>query len=102
MNKIEKEIIEQAVKSFDKLPDAVRVINEVLNEEIFLPNTPFPVAVNMPYWDTISECNGWRLQQNEFTRHCRLVDPDNVRRAWGTKNAMIKALKEINDRISTL
>ncbi|MDE7354429.1 MAG: hypothetical protein K2O06_15465 [Acetatifactor sp.] len=102
MKKFELEIIDQAVKALGNLPDAIRIMNEVLDEEIFLPNTPFPVAVNMFYWDTIRECNGWRLQQNEFTRHCRLVDSENIRRAWGTKNAMVKALWDINNRISTL
>ena len=72
MKKFELEIIDQAVKALGNLPDTIR------------------------------ECNGWRLQQNEFTRHCRLVDPENIRRAWGTKNAMVKALRDINNRISTL
>ena len=46
------------------LPDAIRIMNEVLDEEIFLPNTPFPVDVNMFYWDTIRECNGVYSKMN--------------------------------------
>ena len=102
MKNDEQKIIEQALEALGNLPGAIDIVNEILNKVIFLPNVPFQVAVDMPYWDTINECNGWRLQQNEFTRHCRLVDPNNIRRAWGTKNAMIKALSDINNRISKL
>ena len=81
------------------VPTAIKAINEVLQDEISLPNIPFPV-VQWGMWDTISECGGWRLEQNVVTKHCRIVDPEGVRRAWGTKNGMIKALEEVNNRFS--
>ena len=76
-------------------PEKIEEINKILEQEIILPNTPFPVVKKFFLWDTICECKGWCLQQNEFTRHCRIVDPNGIRRAWGTKKGMIKALKAI-------
>ncbi|MCI9186449.1 MAG: hypothetical protein HFF34_02925 [Oscillospiraceae bacterium] len=60
-----------------------------------LPNIPMPTMGGEVFWDTLAEYKGWKLQQNEFTKHCRILDADNVRRAWGTKNGMIKALDSI-------
>ena len=75
------------------VPGAVEKISEVLEQEISLPNIPFPTMGGKVFWDTLAQYNGWRLQQNEITKHCRILDPNDVRRAWGTKNGMIKALK---------
>ena len=77
---------------------AVKTVNEGLQEEIALPNTPRKVT-DWFVWNTIKECNGWRIQQNTFTRHCRLVDPDDWRRAWGTKNGMMAVWKELEDKM---
>lgn len=71
-------------------------LNELLkNEEISLPNIPTPTLGGEVFWNTLAEYNGWRLQQNMITQHCRIIDQDNVRRAWGTKNGMIKALETV-------
>jgi hypothetical protein len=68
---------------------------QLLDMEISLPNIPMPTMGGEVFWDTLAEYKGWKLQQNEFTKHCRILDADNVRRAWGTKNGMIKALDSI-------
>lgn len=47
------------------------------------------------FWITIAEDFGWRLQQNKLTGHCRILDPQNIRKAWGSKKAMNKALKSL-------
>ncbi len=79
-------------------PIMLRELLALLDAEISLPNIPFPTMGGQVFWDTLAEYKGWRLQQNEITKHCRILDANNVRRAWGTKNGMIKAL----DTIKTL
>ena len=36
-------------------------------------------------WTDFVQCRGWRIQQNALTHHFRLIDPRNVRQAWGTR-----------------
>ena len=40
------------------------------------------------YWQ-----QGWRIQQNVLTGHWRLLDPQNVRHAWGNRTACEQALR---------
>ena len=44
------------------------------------------------FWNTLTEVNGWKLQQNMITHHARILNNSNVRIAWGTINGMEKAL----------
>ena len=81
-------------------PTLIRQLNEILDSEISLPNAPLPTMGGQVMWDTLAEANGWRLQQNELTKHCRILDPDDVRRAWGTKKGMMKALETLQNSIS--
>lgn len=76
--------------------DIASSLNRLMNEKILLPNIPLKVWITEGKgWETLYECDGWRLQQQQFTRHCRILDPENVRRAWGTKNGMKRALQEL-------
>ena len=80
-------------------PTLIKKVNEVLDSEVSLPNIPLPTMGGQMVWDTLAEANGWRLQQNELTKHCRILDPDDVRRAWGTKKGMMKALETLQNSI---
>ena len=80
-------------------PTLIRQLNEILDSEISLPNIPTPTMGGQMVWDTLAEANGWRLQQNELTKHCRILDPDDVRRAWGTRKGMEKALETLQNSI---
>ncbi len=53
-----------------------------------MPNIPMPTMGGTVFWDNIQECNGWRLQRNTFTGHYRILDPNDVRRAWGNGDAL--------------
>ncbi len=39
----------------------------------------------MQFWTDVCHVGGWRIQQNSETEHCRLLNPSNVRYAWGEK-----------------
>lgn len=36
------------------------------------------------FWTDLEICQGWRIQRNAVTGHCRLLDAHDVRQAWGT------------------
>lgn len=80
-------------------PTLIRQLNEILDAEVSLPNLPLPTMGGQVVWDTLAEANGWRLQQNELTKHCRILDPNDVRRAWGTRNGMMKALETLGNSV---
>ena len=52
-----------------------------------LPNLRLPTIGGKQFWTDHRWQNGWRIQQNAMTGHWRLLDPGNVRFAWGTRAA---------------
>lgn len=47
------------------------------------------------FWTDTRHFDGWRIQKNHATGHCRLIDPSNVRHAWGNKVHCEQKLNEI-------
>ena len=47
------------------------------------------------FWENIANVNGWRLQKNRIFGNCRILDPNDVRKAWGGEKAMLNAFKKI-------
>ncbi len=60
-----------------------------------MPNIKTGTKGGEVFWSTLASHGGWRIQQNLFTRHCRLLDPFNNRIAWGSESAMMSALKQV-------
>ena len=60
-----------------------------------MPNIPFPTMGGLVFWNNIAECKGYRLQQNMLTQHARILDPDDVRIAWGTISGMTRAMERM-------
>jgi len=52
-----------------------------------LPNLAAPTWGGTQFWTDEMVCRGWRIQRNALTGHCRLLDDDNYRRAWGSYDA---------------
>lgn len=67
----------------------------ILDAELSLPNIPMKTMGGEVFWNTIAECNGWKLQQNMIFHNARILDSENVRRAWGTINGMDKAMSRM-------
>jgi hypothetical protein len=57
-------------------------------------NLPLPTFGGAQLWADLRWRAGWRLQENVATGHCRLLDPANVRRAWGSRAACLAILDE--------
>ena len=60
-----------------------------------MPNIELPTLGGHFFWNDLAEVKGWRLQQNIFTGHCRVLDPDDVRRAWGGEEAIMNFFRDI-------
>ena len=51
------------------------------------PNLAIPTPGGLQFWADVFWFAGWRIQENAYTGHCRLLDANNVRRAWGSREA---------------
>ena len=59
-----------------------------------LLNLRLPTLGGKQFWTDHLWRNGWRIQQNAVTTHWRLLDPSNVRFAWGSRTACESVLAE--------
>lgn len=50
-------------------------------------NLAIPTPGGLQFWADVFWFAGWRIQENVYTGHYRLLDPGNVRRAWGSREA---------------
>jgi len=48
-------------------------------------NFPLPTLGGKQIWADIFIRGNWRIQRNVLSGHCRLLDRNNIRRAWGTQ-----------------
>lgn len=69
-----------------------KLLDEFLGE---MPNVKMKTMGGTIFWKDIAECNGFKLQENLVVGHCRLLDQNNSRIAWGGKSAMETALCKI-------
>lgn len=54
----------------------------LLSELRDMPNINFPTMGGEIWWNDLANYNGWRIQQNTIFKICRILDLNNVRRAW--------------------
>lgn len=57
------------------------------NQATTWPNIAFPTLGGRQVWADRYLHNGWRIQENVFTGHARLLDPRDIRRCWGPYEA---------------
>jgi hypothetical protein len=58
-----------------------------------LPNLALRTLGGAQLWADVAWSDGWRIQRHAWTGHHRLLDPSNVRRAWGSEAACRSALE---------
>lgn len=58
-------------------------------------NWKLPTLGGKQVWTDHRWWYDWRLQHNLLTDHWRVVDPDNVRHAWGTREACLNHLEKV-------
>ena len=59
------------------------------------PNVPMKTLGGRQFWADVACFHDWRIQQNVFTKHCRLLDGFDVRQAWGTLEQCQAKLAEV-------
>ena len=60
-----------------------------------MPNINFPTMGGKVFWNDLASYEGWRIQQNTVFKNCRILDPNDVRRAWGGMAAMEKIFEKL-------
>ena len=58
-------------------------------------NVPTKTLGGREFWGDVAHFHEWRIQQNVVTKHYRLIDGSDTRRAWGTREQCQAALDEI-------
>lgn len=65
------------------------------------PNLPLPTLGGLQFWTDRRIRSGWRVQRHTLLGHHRLLDPRDVRRAWGTRETCLHALEQHAPPIDT-
>ena len=47
------------------------------------------------FWTDVRHAGGWRIQHNAMTKHFRLIDPNDVRHAWGNRTHCEMTLEKL-------
>ena len=87
-------LITRTLMKFAEDPQAIGRFLDHLNSP--MPNIKARTMGGEFFWNTIAEFDGWRMQENQVFGNCRIIDPDNVRKAWGGKNAILNAFEKID------
>lgn len=74
---------------------AAIALNPDIISKFSMPNVNFPTMGGILFWNDIANVNGWRMQQKTITQHIRILDPQDVRRAWGGMEAMERIFERI-------
>ena len=51
------------------------------------------------WWKVLDECSGWKLERNIVTGHCRILDPQKTRRAWGGEKELRASFGKIRSQV---
>jgi len=85
------------VRFTGSLENCEKKLVDLLKEKYGTGNLNLPLATlgGKQFWGDSFFFHGWRIQQNVYTNHCRLLDRGDVRRAWGTYEACRTAFEAI-------
>lgn len=70
-------------------------VQYVTRTNVDAPNLHMPTLGGIRYWQDIEAVDGWKIQKNTLTDHCRVVDPEGWRRAWGGESRCGTKLQEL-------
>lgn len=86
-------IVTRALIKLASDPQAIGRLLDVLDSP--MPNVETATMGGYIWWTTIANVEGWRLQENIIFGNCRIIDPNDMRKAWGGKQAILKAFEGI-------
>lgn len=63
------------------------------------PGVDGHVMDSMLWWKVLDSLGGWKLEKNKVTGHCRIIDPDKLRKAWGRECEMRAAFEKVKTQL---
>ncbi|MCL1948747.1 MAG: hypothetical protein FWF59_03345 [Turicibacter sp.] len=69
----------------------------VILREYAFPNLSYQMWDGRNMWLDVAVLKGWKVQRNLITGLYRIIDDNNVRRAWGTLEMMEEIYWEVVD-----
>ena len=84
-----------ATTILSRLAKEPEMIGRLLEKLGSMPNIPSKTMGGRVFWTDIVNVQGWRLQKNSIFGNCRILDPNNIRRAWGGETSMMRAFKAL-------
>ena len=77
-----------------------KLIGVILERLGLMPNIEMPTLGGEVFWTDIASHNGWRVQKNNVFGNCRILDPKDVRKAWGGKTDILHAFTYLVENIN--
>lgn len=83
-------------RALTKIASDPKVIGRLLNcSDSPMPNIPIYTMGGEVFWSTMSNLDGWRLQKNKVLGNYRIIDPNNIRKAWGGEHAILELFQKL-------
>jgi len=76
---------------FDELVRSGKLV-ERLNDQIST-NIEWGTMGGTVFWDNLHEYRGWRIQQHKWFCNCRILGPNDVRYAWGSRDYVYRRIQ---------
>ena len=90
-------MIDKGLVIIAKNPKLIGVILEQLG---LMPNIEMPTLGGEVFWTDIASHKGWRVQKNNVFGNCRILDPDDIRKAWGGETDILHAFTYLVENIN--
>ena len=88
----EQSALEEGLRILRQDPGRVK---DIISSLPSLPNVRTKTLGGKMFWADLVNVDGWRVQENVLLGNCRLLDPGNVRQAWGKKEDMVRAFEAV-------
>ena len=82
-----------AVKALNILANNPEAIGKLCDYVGAMPNLEMKTMGGLVWWEDLANVNGWRIQRHKLFGNCRILDSNDVRKAWGGEEAMTKAFQ---------
>jgi len=56
------------------------------------PNADIATMGGKVFWANVTEIDGWKLQKNRLTNHVRILNPSDIRKAWGSESHLQQSM----------
>ena len=83
-------------RALTKIATDPKVIGRLLNcSDSPMPNVATYTMGGEVFWNTLSDVNRWRLQQNKVFGNYRIIDFNSIRKAWGSEKSILDLFQKL-------